>query len=522
MCRDATCVSTCRATLAWDVPQVLALPNAVSSWLAMGDLDGDGTLDAVSSARGAFALWRGQRDGRWESWKGLLPSLDPTERSGRVSLGDFDGDGRLDLLVALHAESPDSISVKRFLLCTSDTKGGFQRAGTAGLTTLTSVVGWSVDDMNGDGRSDIVVLEEKRISVWLGQADGSLLAANTTAFPDNLYFPLLADLNGDGKKDLVVASSADGELQVYLGSGHGELAPPVASTVPDRHMPRAAADTDGDGIPELLVRTAGGAVLVRGTKDGHLVDPRPVETDSLVYGAVFVDLDKDGRLDFIRSVADNELKISYGKADGSFGPPQRYSYPYSSTLFVDDVDKDGHADLFMHVTGFKSLLTFKGREGDFPGARIPVEEQPADVVWSRSDLVRADLNEDGVDDAIKLNATLSAVEITLGGADAGRSTVSYPASDATSVLAIDVDLDGHLDLAFPSPEGGTVTILLGRGDGGFDQRLSVQTGPLVGDFIAFSAPHPGRGRDLLFKRKQAPSAVLASTGRLCPSQVIEP
>jgi hypothetical protein len=514
VCLDALCRPACRATLAWDVPQMTLLPNGAAA-LVMSDLDGDGYRDLVFVRNGMVEVWRNQGDGRFEPLPDGLPTLGNTEQVSRLAVADFDGDGRLDLLLALNSADTTS-TIGRFLMFRGTAKSGFVRAAEFPLEKPLSPTGWSVADMDGDGRADLIMVDEQTIVVWLGQADGRQTLASKTETAAKLYYPLLADVSGDGKLDLVAADTANNAVHVFLGLGHGQIAPAVVTTLPEARNPLAVVDGNADGIPELLISKPTGSLLVRVSKDGLLTDPQPLEDDVRLYAAVFFDLDQDGKLDFIRSVADQELRISMGKGDGTFGPPRRYAQGSSTVLNVGDFDRDGRTDVVVQNDVPRGLLMRKGRDGEFPGTRIyPETEVPtADVVWSGKVPQQVDFNEDGYPDTVDIS-TSATVDVTLGGADAGQSTVKYPASGVSTFLITDVDQDGHLDLAFAIRAQGTVTILLGRGDGSFDQRMTVMVGSMQDNAFGFSAPRPGRGRDLLFQRSKGQIGVLASTGPLC-------
>jgi hypothetical protein len=526
ICRDATCQPACRATLAWDLPEVTFLPSTTNT-ATWGDLDGDSDLDAIVARTNPLELWRNQGHGRADPWTSDLPILDAVERPANVKLGDFNGDGRKDLLLALYAESSSDIG--SFLLLTATPTGGLERAGMAKPPQSTLGIGWAVADMDGDRRTDLVVFDQGQVSVWLGQGNGTFSEGIKTTAPSRLYYPLLADMNGDGIRDVVGVSTEPRDFHVFLGAGDGRLAPAVVTTSPEAMVaPLAIADPNGDGMPELIVSTEKGALLLQGTRDGRLTSARALIDDSHVYAAAFFDVNRDGNLDFIGTTESQELRFAYGNGKGEFGPPQRYACPQSQLLTVDDFDRDGHFALALYASVSRTLQVFKGRDGAFPGLRIiPEGEGAQEVTWSGKDPVSADLNQDGVPDLVQLTTTKSVLEITLsGGVDAGQPTVSYPAPSVTSLLVLDIDGDGHLDVALPSPNMAVITILLGRGDGTFEQRLSIPVAMASDSVIGFSQSHPGRGRDLFHKRvggtttavKADPIiSVATSTGRACPS-----
>jgi hypothetical protein len=525
ICRDATCQLACRATLAWDLPEVAFVPSNTGA-VTWGDLDGDGDLDVAATPSNTVEVWRNLGDGRFEPWTSNQPALAATERVSKVGLADFNGDGRTDLLVSLYADS--STSIASFLLLTATPTGGFQRAGRVKPPQPILGIGWAVADMDGDRRADLVLFDEAQVSVWLGRDDGAFSEGRTTTTPSKLYYPQLADMNGDGVRDVVGVSSSPRDFHVLLGTGDGRLAPAVVTESPEAMVaPLAVVDTNGDGMPELVVGTEKGALLLQGTKDGRLTAAQTLIDDSHVYAATFFDVNQDGDLDFICTTESQDLRIAHGNGKGGFGPPQRYACPHSLILTIEDFDRDGRFDLALYASVSRALQVFKGRDGGFPGLRMVTEGEGAEAVaWSGKDAVNADLNQDGVRDLIQLTTTKSLLEVTLSGdADAGSPTVSYPAPSVTSLLVLDVDGDGHLDVVLPSPNSGMLTILLGRGDGTFAQRLSFPVAMASDSVIGFSQPHPGRGRDLLHKRTGATGTaetdpivgIATSTGSMCPS-----
>jgi len=129
---------------------------------ALADLDGDGALDAVVLRRNTFPLdphynvLRGHADGSFDldatingSWNPFVPSASGFQ-ANRVLAGDFDGDGRIDLLLVDGAGNMNLVALRG----NGDRTFGLPEVMRCGLS-----IGASRDvlaDLDGDGRPDIV------------------------------------------------------------------------------------------------------------------------------------------------------------------------------------------------------------------------------------------------------------------------------------------------------------------------------------------------------------------------------
>ena len=130
-----------------------------------------------------------------------------------VAVGDFNGDGKLDLAVA----NTNSNTVGVLL---GNGSGGFAAVTTfsSGGTSPESV---AVGDFNGDGRLDLAVANynSSTVGVLLGNGSGGFSAATTFSSggsePDSLA---VGDFNGDGKPDLAVANYGSSTVGVLLNS----------------------------------------------------------------------------------------------------------------------------------------------------------------------------------------------------------------------------------------------------------------------------------------------------------------
>jgi hypothetical protein len=218
-----------------------------------------------------------------------------------VAVGDFNGDGLLDVAVAnfgLQVGGNDGrLSI---LLRRSD--GGFNQT----LLTLgINPNAVAVADLNRDGIPDVVVSNfgSNTVSVLLGNGDGTFQAAqnfNTGSGPDAVT---AGDFNGDGIPDLAVANQKDGTVSILLGNGNGTFKSGVAYPAASLPLALAMGDFNGDGKTDLAVGDAtalsGNVSLLFGNGDGTFQSPAnfSVGTNNATPGVVAGDFNRDGRLD---------------------------------------------------------------------------------------------------------------------------------------------------------------------------------------------------------------------------------
>jgi hypothetical protein len=271
----------------------------------------------------------------------------------------------------------------------------------------------------------------------------------------------------------------------------------------------AAADFNGDGIPDLAVSASNeGQVtltILLGKGDGTFTATPTSPTvgvfpDSIVVG----DFNGDGIADLaLTSVDNNIVSILLGKGDGTFtAAPNLNTGSTPQSVATGDFNGDGIADLA--VVNANSVLIFLGHgDGTFTAA-------PASAPTGASPITVAvgDYNGDGIPDLAVVNNcgssypcdnTNGTVTILLGKGD-GTFTAA-PATPVTGpspagLAAADFNGDGILDLAvtnYGSYLDNAVTILLGNGDGTFKTTANQVRGSepnqmVVGDFNGDGIP----------------------------------
>jgi len=265
-----------------------------------------------------------------------------------VAVGDFNGDGKLDLAVANSGSNDVSV-----LLGNGD--GTFQTALYSPLVGV-NPVSVAVGDFNGDGKLDLVVVNSfsNNVSVLLGNGDGTFQTAldfDTGAGPVSVA---VGDFNADGRLDLVVANFAAGNVGVLLGNGDGTFQPAVNYGAGPLPVSVAVGDFNGDGKLDLAVanQSAGNAGpsmvgVLLGNGDGTFQPAveygagSDTDSSSVALG----DFNGDGNLDLAvaNSGSTNRVSILLGNGDGTFQSAVDYAGG-SSLLAVGDFNGDGRLD----------------------------------------------------------------------------------------------------------------------------------------------------------------------------------
>src|SRR5205807_1877578 len=138
--------------------------------------------------------------------------------------------------------------------------GSFMFAPT--LNTSNAPVALAVGDFNGDGKIDLAVANQgsNSVSIFLGAAIGGTftLASTFSAGTDPVAIAA-ADFNRDGKLDMASANMLANNVSVLIGDGSRAFVPWALSPFATGNMPEAlaVADLNGDGAIDIVTANAG-------------------------------------------------------------------------------------------------------------------------------------------------------------------------------------------------------------------------------------------------------------------------
>jgi hypothetical protein len=329
-------------------PAVGFYPTSV----AVGDFNGDGKLDlaVANSYSGTVSIMLGDGTGNFTQGSSVVM---PNYGLSSVAVGDFNGDGKQDLAVAGYEGSTVYILL-------GDGTGNFSIASSPSTPLPLSV---AVGDFNGDGKLDLAVANANNVcsrpgtvSILLGDGTGNFTLASSSPVGGCPWSVAVGDFNGDGKLDLATANYARNTVSVLLGDGTGNFT--LASSPPTGKGPEAVVvgDFNGDGKLDLAVLnaygcstcTSGSVSILLGDGTGKFKLPSPTPTDGWQsFGMAVGDFNGDGMLDLAAAnEADDTVSVLLGDGKGHVtlaALPTVGGFP--AAVAVGDFNGDGMLDL---------------------------------------------------------------------------------------------------------------------------------------------------------------------------------
>ncbi|MFG2972156.1 FG-GAP-like repeat-containing protein [Streptomyces sp. NPDC048331] len=267
---------------------------------------------------------------------------------------------------------------------------------------------------------------------------------------------------------------------------------------PGRRLARGRSRLVATAVLALAtVVPAGSPAAATGTNTTGFATAVNLDDNGRGSSAVAIgDLDNDGTPDLVTAIRGEGLGVFLGSGGGGFGTVTKYAAPLtSSSVFLNsavihDVNGDGHKDVISQDARGNVALVWLGDGSGALGAGAVVQLNPTAgcdttgdnpcVVRFPTDVVVGDFDEDGKPDFATSNASTSNVAVALGNGDGtfGAATRSglNGGSGPQAIGSADLDGDGHLDLVTANSSSGTLSVLLGDGNGGFGTASSVPAG----------------------------------------------
>lgn len=320
------------------------------------------------------------------------------------------------------------------------------------------------------------------------------------------------DFNGDGALDLVTANGFidDNNLTFLEGKGDGAFQSPApfSSGSIDASVALAVGDFNRDGKLDLVESNGFQLGVFLGNGDGTFEPPLFVNAGSPGKFEVG-DFNGDGKLDLaVTDGAQLDVNVLLGNGDGTFGAPASYAlsklpgaevHPGQTdgtfAIAVADVNHDGKLDIAAASNNVRQVSVLLGRgDGTFAPSLDYAVDQTAKNAPSDGNLfgpvaiALGDLNGDGRADLIVANQDSGTVSVLIGNGDgAFRTAVDFKTVGIPDdVIVGDFNNDGQPDIVASSVGAHELSVLYGRGDGTFQYHVDFAapspTAVVEGDF----------------------------------------
>lgn len=322
------------------------LGSAATADVALGDLDGDGDLDAfIATDAGNLVFLNDGTGTMTDTMQSLGFGV-----SNEVELGDVDGDGDLDAVVANQLTAS--------LVWENDGDGNF--SSTANDLGSAAATGLDLGDLDGDGDLDVV------ISNTIGGADRVFLNNGSGTFTDSgqslstgsANDTILGDFDNDGDLDQAVAVFISGNT-VWTNDGAGTFSNSGQVLGANTSTDHAVLDVDRDGDLDLIEATTGvGARVWTNDGAGVFTNSGQVLGTGNQTSVNVGDFNGDGAIDLLIGVDGAASDVFLNDGAGVFTAAGENVAAASSTTVAlfGDLDGDGDLDLYIGNAGGADLV----------------------------------------------------------------------------------------------------------------------------------------------------------------------
>lgn len=519
-------------------PEIFPIDTDISL-LHAADLDGDGLKDliVVNNLRSKINLLFNQtgstnRVTKPSEGKPNINELPPDarfriesiaseKRISALAVADLNSDGRPDIvyygdpkeLVLLYNEGTNNWSTpKRWPIDDGQ------------LDANALVTG----DLNGDGRTDLVLLGEKCIYFLPQEADHTLGEPQKIAFSGDVKAVQVLDIDGDGRSDLLLVNwESPTPFRFRLQDEGGQLGPEMYFTLPPiRSYCADPLEQNGKTYVVTIAQNSGRAQISDFTRkpadalsgsfqEGQFQVLPLNKTDRARRGLLWADVDGDGLADLLVAEPESgQLSLFLQRKDGTLSPAKKFSTLAGVTdLAVADWDGDGKPEIFLLSADERQLgVTQLDKNGRLPfPTLIPIEGRPLAIavgkLQARAKSTLAILTDQ--------DGQRSLVLRTADGKSVTQRLSENFKSNPTKMVFHDVNQDGLADLVILIPYE-KVKVLLqtaGRKQTGFEELDVAPPGGVLEQPWLATADVDGDGKEeLLLSQRNFLRAVVLQKG----------
>ncbi|MET3907538.1 hypothetical protein ABID59_001879 [Bradyrhizobium sp. S3.3.6] len=225
--------------------------NAAAGWQfeGTGDFNGDGKTDLLlfNDNTDGVAVW--EMNGTQVMANPQIGTINTASGWHFADTGDFNGDGRTDLL--LLNSTTHGVAIWEM--------NGTQVMANPQIGTINAAAGWQFEgtgDFNGDGKTDLLLLNPTTNGVAIWEMNGTQVMANPQIGTINAaagwHFADIGDFNGDGKTDLLLLNNTNGGVAIWQMNGTQLTANPQIGVMDPGFQYVGKGDYNGDGKTDLL------------------------------------------------------------------------------------------------------------------------------------------------------------------------------------------------------------------------------------------------------------------------------
>ncbi|MBN1392150.1 MAG: VCBS repeat-containing protein [Sedimentisphaerales bacterium] len=350
------------------------------------------------------------------------------------------------------------------------------------------IKGLRIADFNGDGRSDIAVVNDRKarielliqnesvgpgetpVAVDLNDVDINIINPPTrfqkefVAVSQKVFSFVCGDLNSDKLMDLAFYGEPKGLYVVLQKAGETEAGIPKSLSWRTRRKisiddglvtanALACADLNNDGRDDLALAGRDGVYIILQKEDGSLAEPMKYPTTAMTLGVEVGDLNGDRINDLILVTNDREkpLHVRFGLETGQLGPQVQFFIERPLALEVRNIDGEAGDEVLIVDAISKRLTCYKfasekDMDGDWPILFYPFTSGEGNT---KRDLAIGDFDGDGLADVAVSDP--AAAEIILYKQTKGiglAEPVKFPVfADVESLSAADINNDKKAEIA---------------------------------------------------------------------------